>query len=343
MWNTDAILKGMKVLLADDDNTMRLYFTRYLEKRNFEVKACASGEEAWDELQKNYYPLVMLDWNMPGMTGAEVCERLKQTKPVDYQYIILITSRSDETDIVEGLNKGADDYITKPVIAAELEARLNAAERVIDYELQLKAKEREVRLACYKTLTELAETRDHESDDHMTRVGKLCGLLARQMGLEESFCEDLEIFAPMHDIGKVGIPDGILHVPRSLWNQEYEVVKLHTTIGWQILRGKPAFELAALIAYTHHEHWDGTGYPRHLKGEQIPVCGRICAVADCYDSLRSVKSYGTTHSHKQAIDWISMRSGTLFDPEVVSAMNVIARKMEKLFNDTYVSLLCNHP
>ncbi len=149
MWNTDAILKGMKVLLADDDNTMRLYFTRYLEKRNFEVKACASGEEAWDELQKNYYPLVMLDWNMPGMTGAEVCERLKQTKPVDYQYIILITSRSDETDIVEGLNKGADDYITKPVIAAELEARLNAAERVMNCERRLKAKEREVRLACY--------------------------------------------------------------------------------------------------------------------------------------------------------------------------------------------------
>ncbi|MCR4715441.1 MAG: response regulator, partial [Treponemataceae bacterium] len=193
----------MKVLLADDDNTMRLYFSRYLAKRNYEVKACASGEEAWSELQKNYYPLVMLDWNMPGMTGAEVCERLKGQKSADYQYIILITSRSDENDIVEGLNKGADDYITKPVIAAELEARLNAAERVIDYELQLKAKEREVRLACYKTLTELAETRDHESDDHMTRVGKICGLLSRQLGLDEEFCENLEIFAPMHDIGKV--------------------------------------------------------------------------------------------------------------------------------------------
>ena len=333
----------MKVLLADDDKMMRLYFARYLEKRDFQVTACASGEEAWNELQKNYYPLVMLDWNMPGMTGTEVCERLKQKGSVDFQYVILITSRSDENDVVDGLNKGADDYITKPVIAAELEARLNAAERVIDYELKLRAKEKEVRLACYKTLTELAETRDHESDDHMTRVGTLSSLLARQMGMDDEFCENLEIFAPMHDIGKVGIPDGILHVPRSLWNQEYEVVKLHTTIGWQILRGKPAFELAALIAYTHHEHWDGTGYPRHLKGEQIPLCGRICAVADCYDSLRSIKSYGTAHSHKQAVDWITMRSGTLFDPDVVNAMNTVSRKMEKLFNDTYVPTLCNHP
>lgn len=333
----------MKVLLADDDNTMRLYFTRYLEKRNFEVTAFSSGKDAWEELQKNYYPLVMLDWNMPDMTGDEVCERLKQMEAPDFQYVILITSRSDDTDVVEGLNKGADDYITKPVIAAELEARLNAAERVIEYELQLRQKKKEVRLACYKTLTELAETRDHESKDHMTRVGKLCSIIAREMGLEDDFCEDLEIFAPMHDIGKVGIPDGILHVPRSLWNQEYEVVKLHTTIGWQILKGKPAFEMASLIAYTHHEHWDGSGYPRHLKGEQIPLCGRICAVADCYDSLRSIKSYGTAHSHKQAIEWISMRSGTLFDPEVIKAMNGVSRKMEKLFNDTYISTLSNHP
>ena len=290
-----------------------------------------------------YFPLVMLDWNMPGMTGAEVCERLKQKGSQNFQYVILITSRSDETDVVDGLNRGADDYITKPVIAAELEARLNAAERVINYELQLRAKEKEVRLACYKTLTELAETRDHESDDHMMRVGTLSSLIAKQMGMDDDFCENLEIFAPMHDIGKVGIPDGILHVPRSLWNQEYEVVKLHTTIGWQILRGKPAFDLAALIAYTHHEHWDGTGYPRHLKADQIPLCGRICAVADCYDSLRSIKSYGTAHSHKQAIEWITMRAGTIFDPEVVNAMNAVSRKMEKLFNDTYVSTLCNHP
>lgn len=333
----------MRVLLADDDNTMRLYFTRYLEKRNLEVTALPSGEEAWKELQNNYYPLVMLDWNMPGMTGAEVCERLKQMRTSNFYYVILITSRSDETDIIEGLNKGADDYITKPVIAAELEARLNAAERVIKYELELIEKEREVRLTCYKTLTELAETRDHESNDHMVRVGSISRLIAEQMGLEAQFCEDLEIFAPMHDIGKVGIPDGILHVPRSLWDQEYELVKLHTTIGWQILKGKPAFELASLIAYTHHEHWDGTGYPRHLKGELIPVAGRICAVADCYDSLRALKSYSPAHTHRQAIEWITEHSGTLFDPEVVAAMNAVARKMDRMFMDTYVPTVCSHP
>jgi len=325
----------MNVLLADDDNAMRLYFTKFLEKKGYSVTACSNGADAWNEYQKSPFSLVLLDWNMPQMNGAELCERIKQTQKDSYTYVILVTSRSDSDDIIEGLESGADDYITKPVVAAELNARLNSALRVLSFENKLREKEKEVRLSCYKTLTQLAETRDHESEGHMNRVGFFSAMIARQMNLDEKFCQDLEIFAPMHDIGKVGIPDGILHVPRELCREEFQVIKMHTQIGWQILKDKQTFEFAANIAYTHHEHWDGTGYPRHLKGENIPLAGRICAVADCYDSLRSVRSYRNKASHDQVMNWIKLSSGTLFDPNVVTATCAIENQLKELFDRTY--------
>lgn len=325
----------MDVLLADDDNAMRLYFTRFLEKKGFNVRACSNGKDAWEDFKKKPVSLILLDWNMPEMTGAEVCERIKLSRPGFYTYVILITSRSDSEDIILGLDSGADDYITKPVVAAELNARINSALRVIDFEEKLKNKEKEVRLSCYKTLTQLAETRDHESEGHMNRVGEFCAMIAKELGFSEAQCQDLRTFAPMHDIGKVGIPDGILHVPRELCREEFSVIKMHTQIGWQILKDKDFLDLAATIAYTHHEHWDGTGYPRHLKGENIPLVGRICAVADCYDSLRSFRSYRAESKHEQVVSWISLSSGSLFDPKVVEAFIRIEQKMKDYFDSTY--------
>lgn len=333
----------MDVLLADDDNAMRLYFTRFLEKKGFTVTACSNGKDAWEAYQRKPVPLILLDWNMPEMNGAELCERIKQSNNDFYSYVILITSRSDSDDIIEGLESGADDYITKPVVAAELNARLSSAIRVIDFEEKLKQKEVETRLNCYRTLTQLAETRDHESEGHMYRVGEFCAMIAKELGFSEKQCDELRVFAPMHDIGKVGIPDGILHVPRELCSEEFQVIKMHTQIGWQILKDKEVFDLAATIAYTHHEHWDGTGYPRHLKGENIPLVGRICAVADCYDSLRSIKSYRSEASHDQVISWISLSSGTLFDPKVVDAFLKIEKQLNDYFNTTYKNTLEDSP
>ncbi len=326
---------SMKVLFADDDNTMRLYFTKFFQKKGFETDSFADGAEAWEALQKNYYPLVVLDWNMPNMTGLEVCERIKAEQNDQFVYVILITSNSSSEEIIEGLNHGADDYITKPVVAAELEARVSSAIRVIEYERQLQKKEKAVRLSCYETLTELAETRDHESNDHMNRVGAMSELIARKIGCDEKFCQDIRTFAPMHDIGKVGIPDGILHIPRHLCSEEFDLIKLHTTIGWEILKGKPTFEMASLIAYSHHEHWDGSGYPRHLKGESIPLEGRIVAVADTYDSMRSVKSYSAAKSHEECIAYLNANSGILFDPAIIAILNDIQTDLNTLFNKTY--------
>ncbi|MCQ2982512.1 MAG: response regulator [Treponemataceae bacterium] len=325
----------MKVLFADDDNTMRLYFTKFFEKKGYETDSFSNGAEAWEAVQKNYYPLVVLDWNMPEMSGVEVCERIKAMPSGKFVYVMLITSNSSSEEIIEGLNRGADDYITKPVVAAELEARIGSALRVIEYERQLQEKEQATRFSCYQTLTELAETRDQESKDHMNRVGLISELLGMTMGLKSEFCTDLRIFAPMHDIGKVGIPDGILHIPRHLCSEEFDLIKLHTTIGWEILKGKDTFEMGSTIAYTHHEHWDGSGYPRHLKGESIPLEGRITAVADTYDSMRSVKSYSAAVSHEDCMKYLVENAGILFDPKVISAAVQVQDQLNSLFNRTY--------
>lgn len=333
----------MKILLAEDDNTMRLYFQKFLEKKGFSITPCPDGLAAWQEFQKQDFDLALLDWQMPNMTGIELCERIKQSSEDKFTYVIILTTKNNSEDIIEGLDHGADDYISKPVVAAELEARINSAIRIINYEKEYSEQEEKVRLDCYRTLTELAETRDHESLEHMERVGEIAAIIAEQMGMDEEFCKNLRIFAPMHDIGKVGIPDGILHIPRSLYQQEFDVIKMHTTIGWQILSDKPVLNTAALIAYTHHEHWDGTGYPRHLKGKLIPLEGRIVAVADSYDAMRSIKAYNHGHSHDETMKYLSENSGTIYDPEIIDALKAVQTKIQELFNNTYHVKISIHP
>lgn len=333
----------MKILLADDDNSIRLYLTKFLEKDGHTVTACENGSQAWEAYLEDEYPLAIFDWNMPGITGPELCERIKCTGDKSFTFIILLTSRADNEDIVTGLDSGADDYLTKPVVGAELNARLKSAKRIIDYEQAARAKEKKVRLACYKSLTSLAERRDHETAEHMERIGVVSELISRIMDLPEQFCNDIRIFAPMHDIGKVGIPDGILHVPRHLSAQEREVIMLHTTIGWQILKGKQEFEMAASIAYTHHEQWNGEGYPRHLSGDAIPLEGRIVAVADCYDSLRTARSYSLAYTHEEIVEFLKAESGRKFDPAIVNAFLEVNEEIRKIFDVTQTVLFNTKP
>lgn len=333
----------MKILLADDDNGIRLYLTKFLEKEGYTVTACENGSQAWEQFLEDEFPLVILDWNMPGITGLELCERIKATGDRQFTYCIILTSHDDNEDIVEGLNRGADDFLTKPVVAAELGARLKSAMRIIRYEETARAKEKKVRLSCFKSLTSLAERRDHETAEHMERIGVYCELMAREMMLPEEFCNDIRIFAPMHDIGKVGIPDGILHVPRNLSAQEREVIMLHTTIGWQILSGKAEFDMAASIAYAHHEQWDGGGYPRHLSGDTIPLEGRIAAVADCYDSLRTARSYSMAYSHEEIVDYMKDQAGKKFDPAIVEAFLGVHEEIRKIFDDTKTVVINTKP
>lgn len=182
---------------------------------------------------------------------------------------------------------------------------------------ETREKDLKIRLDIYKTITELAEIRDNETGEHITRVGKFAKLIAEKMNLSRKFCEDIEMFAPLHDIGKVGINDSILLAPRRLTKEEFEVMKTHTSLGYEILKEKPTMEMATEIAHYHHENYDGSGYPDGLKGETIPLCARIVAVVDVYDALRSKRPYKEPWSHDESIKQLKKESGTHFDPEIV--------------------------
>ncbi len=177
--------------------------------------------------------------------------------------------------------------------------------------------ENKIRLECYRAIADLAEKRDNETGLHLKRVSEYSALLAEEMGMPASFVDDMRTFSPLHDIGKVGIPDNILLAPRKLTDEEFEVIKTHSTIGYEILRERPTLEMAADIAYTHHEKFDGSGYPQGLQGEGIPLAGRILALVDVYDALRTRRPYKEPWSHDRVVALINDERGKHFDPMVV--------------------------
>ena len=191
--------------------------------------------------------------------------------------------------------------------------------------------EEAARLETYRAITLTAEMRDEETGAHLVRIGAYARLLAETLGLPGKFARDLEVFAPFHDIGKVGIPDRILLAPRKLDPDEFEIMKSHALMGYNILKDKPSLALAAEIARGHHERWDGGGYPSHLKGSEIPLSARITAVTDVYDALRSRRPYKAPWDHEAVTGHIRDQSGKHFDPEVVRAFLEVHREFEEIF------------
>ncbi len=328
--------RPLRVLVADDSASIRTLLSHTLEKWGYDVTTCSTGTEVWNYVKRGMnFNIMILDWVMPGMSGIELCQKIRSIPIEGYCYIILLTGNSTTNDIIEGLSSGADDYLVKPVSIAELKARITVGRRMFQYEHDLKNKEQDVRISCYKTLTELAEARDYETGTHLTRIASLSRRLAEESGCTPEFCRELEFFAPMHDIGKVGIPDGILHLPRKLTTLEFEMMKTHTEIGYQILKDKETLETAAEIAWTHHEKWNGNGYPRGISGEAIPLSGRIVSIVDVYDALRSVRPYKTGFSHEDSCEWIESQSGISFDPDLIDAFINCKEDLREIFESQY--------
>lgn len=328
--------RKLKALIADDSASIRVLLSHTLTKMGYEVVECTNGTEVWKYIRKGeHFNIFILDWVMPGLSGVELCKKIRQSNTAGYQYILLLTGNSSVNDMIEGLESGADDYLAKPVSIPELKARIKIGERLFEYERRLKIEEENIRVSCYKTLTELAEARDHETGTHLSRIAGLARCLAEAAGCSPAFCDDIEMFSPMHDIGKVGIPDGILHLPRRLTAAEFEIMKTHPVIGYEILKDKETLEFAAEIAYTHHEKWDGTGYPQKLAGERIPLSGRIVAIADTYDALRSIRPYKLPFSHEETSNWIKNAAGKDFDPDLIKVYKKVEHKLEEIFNSQY--------
>jgi putative two-component system response regulator len=316
----------MRILVAEDDSTMRRLLERLLAGWGHEPIAAATGEEAWRVLQEDDAPrLALSDWDMPGMTGVELCRKLRQNVFEHYTYVILLTARGQQSDIVDGMNTGADDYIVKPFDRLELHARVRAGERVLALE---------TRDLVIFALAKLAESRDPDTGEHLERVRSYCRVIAQQLaGVEKfndtvdpAFIRAIHLTSPLHDIGKVGIPDSILLKPGRLTKEEFDIMKTHAAIGAETLDAAVSqfqdarfLVMARDIAATHHERFNGCGYPAGLSGEAIPLCGRIMALADVYDALTSKRVYKDAQSHEEARFILIEESGSHFDPDVVDA------------------------
>lgn len=313
----------MRILIADDDATTRFMLKRMLEKWDYEVVQVENGVDALAILTQPDPPrLVLLDWNMPQMDGIDVCRTIREMQRDSYGvyiYIIMLTGRADAADVAAGLDAGADDFIRKPANPGELRSRLATGERTLDYEQRLLMKEREVRLECYRALGSLAETRDEETGRHIERIADYSVILSKAISQSGTFVDDIKTFSPLHDIGKVGIPDNILLAPRRLEPNEFEIMKSHAELGYQILCNVPSMEVAAEICRGHHEKWNGAGYPLGIAGNDIPLSARIVAIADVYDALRSRRHYKHPWTHEKTCDTIKQDAGTHFDPTLVEA------------------------
>ena len=341
-------------ILVVDDTPDNLTLVSNLLKRDYRVRVAISGEKALKIAQSENPPdLILLDVMMPVMDGYEVCQQLRNNALTAHIPIIFLTAKSEVEDERNGLSLGASDYITKPISPPILEARVKthlAAKAYADFltdktsylESEVARRTREISAVqdvTIQAMAALAETRDSDTGNHIRRTqgyvkalsGKLKSHPRFSSLLTDGVIDTIFKSAPLHDIGKVGIPDRILLKPGRFEPGEFEIMKTHTTLGRDAIQAaEDALSLkvdflsvAKEIAYGHQEKWDGSGYPEGLKGESIPVSARIMAVADVYDALISRRVYKDSMSHERAITIIAEGKGSHFDPDMVDAFLAI--------------------
>lgn len=293
----------------------------------YRVRFALNGERALAIARSITPPdLILLDVMMPGMDGYEVCRQLKADPLTRKIPVIFVTALSESVSEAYGLTLGAVDYLTKPINPDITLARVKTQLSLYDMNraLEERVNERtaelhETRLEIIRRLSMAAEFRDEDTGQHVERIAHYSFLVGQAAGLSKDQCDLLFNTAPMHDIGKIGIPDHILRKKSNLTSEEWEVMKNHTFIGAQIIGEHPSDLLTAarIIALTHHEHWDGQGYPQQLKGETIPLFGRIVMLADVFDALVCRRPYKDAWTIDRAISWIHEEEGKHFDPNLV--------------------------
>jgi putative two-component system response regulator len=314
-------------ILIVDDTPTNISVLMEILRGDYRVLAATNGEQALKIARGDPPPdLILLDVMMPGMSGHEVCQRLKAESSTRKIPVIFVTAMNQVEDETKGFTLGAVDYITKPVSPPIVKARVKTHLALYDQNRELERMVRErtaelhhTRLEIIKRLGRAGEFRDNETGMHVIRVAHFCRLLGEAVRMNE---EDLDLLfnaAPMHDIGKIGIRDNVLLKPGKLEENEIKIMRQHVPFGGEIIgeHTDRLLSMAQLIALTHHEKWDGTGYHRGLKGEQIPLVGRITTIADVFDALTSVRPYKKAWPVEDAIKLITREAGTSFDPELV--------------------------
>lgn len=296
---------------------------------DYEVYAAKEGKKGLALAESVQPDLILLDINMPLMTGYEVCRRLKQSSKTRAIPVIFLTA-NEGSDFEEiGFNLGAVDYISKPFHASVLKARVKTHIDLYRLQSNLQRQVDEQTMEIQKLNHEItyisasiAELKSKETGQHLRRVAEFCYLFCKFLGKDEAECEKIKMAAVLHDIGKVGISDDILNKPDKLDLKEWDIMKTHSMLGYHMLIDSEfeMMRLAALIALEHHERWDGEGYPYGKKAESISLVGRICAVADVFDSLLDKRVYKEPWEEKAVKEYFEMMSGTQFDPHITSIL-----------------------
>jgi putative two-component system response regulator len=314
-------------ILVVDDTPENIDLLLEILKDDYKVRAAINGEQALKIARLRVAPdLILLDVMMPGIDGFEVCRQLKSDPTTNHIPIIFVTAKITTSDEIEGFSLGAVDYITKPISPPVVLARVKTQLALYDQNRELDRKVREqtkdindTRLKIIQRLGRAAEFKDDNTGLHVIRMSHYARVLGIAAGMSETMADMMLDAAPMHDIGKIGIPDSILQKAGPLDDSEWIVMQSHTKMGEDIIGEDDSelLQMAKAVAISHHEHWDGGGYPNSLAGEDIPMVGRIVAIADVFDALTSVRPYKKSWAVDDALAYLQEKSGTQFDPKLV--------------------------
>ena len=311
-----------RILVADAEPAQRDFYTQVLTPAGHVVEAMADGASLLEAVRGVPPDLVILGVQMPGLGGEEICRQIKSHRRLEYLPVILVTSRVEATGKERALACGADDFLTVPVDRHELLARIRSLLRLRHFHHDLEERE-----SVIVSLSGVLEAKDPYTNGHSSRVGNMSVKLAREMGLDVDFAASLKIGGLLHDIGKVAVPESILHKPGRLTDEEYEIVKAHPVTGWEICKDLRSAHSVLPCIRHHHERWDGGGYPDGLAGEEIPLGARIMGLADVYDALSSARPYRACMSPEGAREVLMTENARgLWDPEVFRAFEGLWRK-----------------
>lgn len=355
MITQETIRDEINVLIVDDIIANLTVLAEMIKKAGFIARPVTSVSQALEAIDIYEPQLILLDISMPDMDGFELCEMLKSNTKTRDIPIIFISAMNSTVDKIKGFKLGAVDFITKPFELEEVILRVSTHIKIYRMQQELEKYNNKLQRllseqhytmmmeyqTMFLTMAKLAEIREQTKEVHFTNVAKKCRILALGLQLSDYFDEKIsdefinliEFAAPLHDIGKITLPDKVLCKQGKLTQEEMDIIKKHPTNGAEILKSvfmkkehNILFELAAEIAQSHHEKWDGSGYPHGLKGEEIPISARIMAVVDAYECLTSNTCYHEAYSHEESMHIIEGESGKSFDPEIIRVFSKIHRQ-----------------
>lgn len=334
-----------KILVVDDEKANLYLISEYLKEQGYVCQTALNGEEAVKKSEFFLPDLIILDLNMPVMDGYQACQQIKGNPLTEDISILIVSTFKDRNAKHYAVDCGADDIMNKPVDIIELKLRVKNQIEIKKYrefrnsypklsESRLMDNKKEL---AYRLAFAIEYTHQH-TKSHINRISDYCTFVAGQMGLEENETNILYYSSAIHDIGMIGIPSNVLAKSSTLSNEEYEIVKKHASLGYDLLKdtNSQILKMGQRIAHTHHENWDGTGYPKGLAGKDIDIEGRIVKLTDVYDSLRSIRPYKPAMSHEQAVNVITegdeKSKPSHFDPMVLDIFTDQHKKFEYIFN-----------